>query len=331
MKKLVAVLLCVAMLLGTCALGEVAQFTLKNIVITADGEATDLTGFDTILTAGAEGEQGGLKLSFELNGSPVASVLLAMLGQQILLELDAGDSQERAYYVDMNVLLGLLGQQINLQTILESIGESVAGDESATAMFGGQLSGVFEGCASDGGVTQIDGVDYSVTQIEVSAEQMRAAIEALIDVLEQQGTYDTEKAEEVLNNFFSYDQEYTVSGAYYEGEGSDILDLTLDMSVSGVSGIFNGRLYAIAIDRDDGKLVQLNLTAKAADEEYALSLDFEAAKLDDISWLPADIGNAADILTLGEDLQEKLTADASALGQAILMGAVSAIYLNQAS
>ena len=102
MKKLTAIVLCIAMLLSAFALGEGVQFTLKDVVVTAAGQTTDLTGFNVVVRAGAQDDRGGVELSFAFGTTQIASVMVAMLGQQILLDFDANDAQQRAGPADQS-------------------------------------------------------------------------------------------------------------------------------------------------------------------------------------------------------------------------------------
>ena len=332
MKKLVAILLCVAMLLGTCALGEVMQFTVKDIVGTTDGQvAMDLRGFDAVLSFAIEGDRGGMQLSFDLNGTKTAGALLAMIGQQILLDIDAGDGQERAYYVDMNALFGVLGQQVDLSMIMESAQEAVTGDDSVNAELGEQFVSIFADCVSEGGPAEIDGVEYEMTVIDISAEQVEQAVEAVLAAMVKKGSFTQEKADAAMESIFAEGREYTIDGAFYDGEESDILDLKLYITIPNMSDPVSARLFCEVTKNDsDGRVFDINLSASNDGQEYGLNLVFDVSMLADTSWIPADIGNAVDILSL-ENLEESLNADAAAFAQSIAMSVMSAMYINQAS
>ena len=330
MKKLVAILLTAVMLLSACALGEGAQIVLRDIVGSTNGQvAMDLTGLDIVLSIAGDGNQGGVHLGFDVNGEQMSGVLLALVGQQILLDIDAGDGQQRSYYVDLNALLGLLGQQIDLATILESAGEAVTGDDSVAEQFGEQFAEIFLGGVTEGGTTTLDGKEYDVYQIEIPSDKMRATIDAFADALLQRGNVGQAQVEAMQEALFSNGQEYSVSGAVYSAEDSKIVDLTLSMISSDMSEPATVRVYCEAVENVSGGMqFNIELSAAADGEEYALSLTLNALALNDVSWLPSDVGGAVDILSV-EDLEEALSGDAMALVQGVMMSVFTAMSMNQ--
>lgn len=328
MKKLLAVLLTVVMLLSACAMAEGIQVTVGNIVVCENGQAlADLTGFDAMLTFAAEDGLGGVNAHFDLGGTELCNVLLAMIGQQVLLEANVSGSQVAAYYLDLNTLMGVLGQNIDLNMIQESIGEALAGDDSPIAFPEELAAELLAGCISDGGVNQIGGVDYETTLVEISPEQMRTLLEAVLEMLVANGNTSLEEAEEALEALESGEIELSLSGAIYTGSDSGIINMTLYVDGEDVDDAVAVSFYLDGRESGDGLLFSVSLEAASGDESYSLDLDVSFEKLSDTSWLPLDVDGAVDILTV-EDLESELTESFMGVGQTILMGAVYAMQMN---
>ena len=320
MKKLLAVLLAVMMLLSACALAdsEPMEIEVRNVVLLENGNAAaDLSVFSALLQLGVDGDRGGMKLSLNFADRELCNVLLAMIGHQILLEVNA-DGAGSAYYLDLSTVLGMLGEMIDVQMVVESFGEAFSGTDSPFAAFGGELGQIFAGSVSDGGRQTIGNVEYNVASVNIAPAQMRKAIETLVEMLVENGTYTRSEADETLNNFFSLGQEYTLYGAIYDSPNIGIINLTFTMDAPGLNSPFTLNFFlAGGGDATTGYLFNISLGASDGADSYGISFDIAAQNTNDLSWLPSSVGSARDILTVN-DLEGTLSRDFAAIGDAIV-------------
>ena len=316
MKKLLAVLLTAVMLLSACALAEGRQITLGNVMLLTNGDVIgDFSDFTAELQYAADGDRGGVNLSLNYTGEELCSVLLAMLGSQIVLQINA-DNARSAYYLDLTALLGVLGESISLDMIVDSFSEALAGSGSPFSALGEQLGAVLADSVIDGGVTDIGGEEYNMLIIDVSAEQMRALIEGFIDMLVANGTYTQAQAEETMNNFFSLGQEISLNGAIYGNADSGIINLTCYVAAPGLDAPIAVNFFVMGSGNNEaGYLFNVSLEASDGENSYGVAFNIAAEKLYDVSWLPENVGGATDILTV-EDIESTLTKDFETLAEA---------------
>lgn len=298
MKKLFVILLSVMMLLSTCALAEGMQFTLKNVVLETNGEMVlDLTGLEAVAAiAATDGTVGG-SLDIYGNGSNLGGVVLAAIGRQALIQMNGGNS----YVVDL--------PEVDLSSVKDQIEDATDGKVDVS-----ELIAKFDGIATDGGVATVNGVEYQTTLIKVSEAQMAELLAKGSEVSDE-----VEDLEDIAAS---------MEGAFYDGEGSDILDLTINM-------VANDRPVELSVNvehtEDSGAhLVALNLTGWVDDESFGISADVEITETAGESWLPTDIGGAVE-LSLDElaDSDGPLAQDAMAMAQSIAMSALSVVFSNQ--
>ena len=331
MKKLLAILLAAVMLLSACALGEGAQIALRNIVLTEDGEAiADLSGFDAVLAFAMEGDIGGLGLHFDLNGTELAGAVLAMVGQQVLLEINSG-SAVSAYYLDLTELLGVLGAQINMQTLLESFTFTLGSEDMDLGDFGTQMEAILGECIADGGVTEISGEEYNVLLVDIEPEQMQALIEWAMQMAVESGSSSIEEVEEVMEALKEAQVEIGINGAVFTNDISCIIDLAtridspeLDNPVI-VTAYIDGGADALG-----NYLTSVDLRAINDDESFGLSLDIGFEANIDTSWLPLSVDGAVNILSV-EDLESELMGQLNNVASAVAMGVMIAMQMNTAA
>ena len=320
MKKFLAVLMSIAMLLSACALAEggAVEISVRNVVFLENGKtAADLSFLSAALQLGIDGDRGGMKLRFDFADRELCNALLAMIGHQILFEIGA-EGVRSAYYADLTALFGAQGEMIDLGLVLESLAEALAGKESPFAIVGEELGTILEGSVRDGGTREIGGVEYDVISIYVAPAQMREGIEALVEMLVENGVYTRQEGEEVLNNFFSLGQEISLSGTICESADSGIIDLTCAVGAPGLNEPLTLKLLLTGgADAQNGRRYSVSLEAFDGADSYGLGFDVAVRNMNDLSWLPAGVGGATDILTVN-DLETALTKDFEAIGRAIV-------------
>ena len=299
MKKLLAILLCAVMLLSACALAEGRQITVKNVALTSNGTvALDLSALEAVIDVAAEGEAAGARLDITANGSSLGSVVAALVGQEALLQINAMTSS--AYALDVSGL--------DLSSVTSSVENVMAEDNGAA--FDAVLAQL-DGIVTDGGVTTLNGMDYQTTLISISEEQMAALIAAAAE-------QNASVAEQMDGMSVS------LSGAYYDAEGSDIVDASMSFDYDGEQ--MEVGVYAEYTKGEAGNdLLSLNLTVTADGESFGLNFDVVIAN-GDSAWLPTSIGDAV-LLSVDEAAAEDgpVMTDLQNLAQSVLLGAMTAI------
>ena len=322
MKKLLAVLLAAVMLLSASALAESGRVTVKNIVVAADDQYVfDLTGFEAVIEGSVGDESAGLRVDFSANGS-LGGVVAALLGQQLLVQFNGAGSN----IYGMN--LADFGIE-NAMRSLESI--QAAGTGAASAEIVATVSALFEGSVTDGGVTQIEGMDFDTALVEITEDQFDALFQM---ILEQAAAYNsqayTNDAAELLDKVA-----VSMSGAIYTNETVKVIDLTAfaDMDEEGVQGAVNLYAVYVAEGAEDGDLLSLAVTVFQGDQAIlGASADFEFAATSDTSWMQLDAGKAVDIqeLIAAGEFESTLTTEFARLSTVVSTGAMSVIYANLA-
>ena len=321
MKKLLAMLLTAVMLLSACAFAESGRVTVSNIVVAVDQTVLDLTGFDLEIEGAVEDEAAGLRVDFSANGSSLGGVVAALLGQQLLMQINGTGGS--VYGMD----LADFGIE-NAMRSLESVQAAGVSDLSAEAI--AQVSALFEGCVADGGVTQIEGMDFDTVLVEITEDQFKGLFQL---ILEQAAAYNseeyTEDAEELLE-----DVNVSLSGAIYTNDAVKVVDMTAFVEMDDdEQGSVNLYAVYVADGGEDGDLLSLSVTVSQGDQAIlGASADFEFAATSDVSWMQLDAGRAVDIqeLIAAGELESTLTTEFARLGTVISTGAMSVIYANMA-
>ena len=330
MKKLLAILLSVAMLLSACAMAEGFEIGLSNVRLYENGEAIiNLSNMAVVLAFAAEDDCGAVDLHFDLNGNVLCDVLLALVGQQILMEVNTAEGLQGAYYLDLNTVRDMLGDYIDADMIQEAVTETLTGDESPVAGAAGILGEYLDGCVIDGGVTEIDGVAYETMLIDISPEQMYALIEAVMQLLAETGSITLDEVDEMLAILDEGD--IRIDGSILSGDETSMATLTLYMEPHDVNdmSLTLGCYVQVNDIGNNSYMINVSLEATADDQNYGIDFDISALDTGDASWLPSGVGGAVDILAV-DDIEAELEGTFAAFGNAIIFGAMQALLSSAA-
>lgn len=185
MKKILSVLICIAMLLTGFAFAEGSEIALSNLTITAsDGSVLDFSGIDLKLAAAGDDAGAGLRLAVGANGKDVLSGVAALDEQGVVLSLDGLSS---SYVIPLEDVMLALMSDPDLQQMMQLISTLDFTEEDLA-----ELIAVFEayGAAIEAGITEvgteeIDGVTYQHYELVYGEEVADAFYRGLVNLLDK--------------------------------------------------------------------------------------------------------------------------------------------------
>lgn len=335
MKKLMAALLVLAMLLSACACAESAQMTLRNVqVYSGEQVLCDLSGFDVELTAGAaSAESAGVSLACIANGQELANLVASYLGDKLLGGYGMGGALTGAYYVDAPA-------NDEARAVRQALADGFAGSDFGAAQdtFAARLrEGLPAEWTSDGGTVDYAGESCQATLFELPEEGIEGAIRsyaayvdsvpALGEKLKQQmGMSAAELVSEL-------DLRVRVSGGVYQGASADYLDATLELSLA--QQPMQLRMAMQDSLTADGELLSADLSVNADGQAFGATFDLTMGTTAEDAWAQISADGATDLTALlnsGEDASaaaQKLTTDLQAIIASVMSGALGVMATNQ--
>lgn len=298
MKKILAILMTLAMLLSACAFAENenAEIVISDVVVLA-GEmpVLDLTGLG--LKIGAVTEPLGLQLALSAADQEVAALNLGVAenGEQLLLSMtgvtgvysldadvigqaieDAGVDVDAIANVDMNEVTSMISTEDQLALM------SLAMEAAAVAQAG----------VTAGGTETIDGVAYDVTKVEITAEQIKPLMDKAVDIVDNYPELLAEAGiEDLAQTYAEISPALSVSGTILDGEETGVIDFTVNGALySGTEEEAGGyvNLYLEGKEAaEEAVSLYLKATAGAGEESYALAFNLDCTTENDGAWVPA--------------------------------------------
>lgn len=178
MIRLIALLVCAAMLLSTSAVASGAQIEIKDITLSDGGENfLDFSGLGITLGAAENAGGMGLQLGVNAGGAKAAAVQLCLQDDKILL---GADGVNTVYSVDLNSVISLIRTQL---PDMRNFSLSPA-DQAAAEAIVQEAMMVFGNAVTPLQTYEMDGVSYQIYNISISADQidgLLAKIAALLD------------------------------------------------------------------------------------------------------------------------------------------------------
>lgn len=331
MKKLLAALLALAMLLGACACAEGAQVTVRDIgIYRGDDLLYDLGGLELVFnSAEYEGASGdvGFRLSCSANGRALATLVLAGVGDAIVAGYGNGGEATELY--SMTILTNGAASEV----------APAAGIDPDASFFGVICDAVPEEWKSDSGAVEYEGESCRCTTFAAPRELLAQAVRQVADALESIPQFSLFVGRMGAADIFrSAVEELAGSvrfgGALYDGESADYIEASLDFGVDGKSIQLGATVRCEPIERGD--LLSVALRLGDGDADFGVSFDFEGVETDDEAWLEQlDVDGATEldaVLAGQEDPQpllEKLQSDAAAIFGTMAAGVSNVIFTNQ--
>lgn len=311
MKKILAILMTLAMLLSVCACAETdaafegAEIVLGDIVVLA-GETPilDLTGLDLILGV-VTGETNALQLAVGAADQEVLALNMALADQKMLLGMTGVTG---VYSVDFDAAAQSMGvdasavNDLDVNTVTEAISPE---DQLALAALAVEAAALVQAGTAAAGTEEIDGVTYEVTTVEVTAEQIKPILEKAVAILDN---YSHLLADSGIESFSQLYTEIApavdVSGAILTSETISAFDFTVNGAIySGTEAEVGGyvNLYLEGAEAaENATAMYVEATVGTGEESYTLAFDLDVVAENDGSWVPASDA-PVDLLTALED------------------------------
>lgn len=238
MKKILAMLLAVLMLISACAMAEGASgghLIVRDVVIDmGDGQTLDLSGVDLTLALASDDVQSALRLALDAAGASVLNVIAAFDAEQLTLRADGISDVYAISYEDLMAMIEEAAGDVDLSESLQSsldagvaVGMSDGEMPEELTTLIDHAAEIFPNAVSEAGTEEIDGVEYMVYDVDVSEERMDLLLDDLIVFLDAYGQDGLEDS-----GYDSYRQMFdeanirmTVDGTAYVAETEIIVDI----------------------------------------------------------------------------------------------------------
>ena len=246
MKKLLAVLLAVLMLISACAMAEGGfggKLVVKDVVIDMGGQVIDLSGVGLTLALASDGTQGGLRMAVDAAGANVLNAILASDAEQMTLRADGISDVYAVRYEDLlNMLMETEGGAEFMDAFISGFeagyqaGLSV-GTDMAQGEVPAEISALMEhaveiisSAITIGDPETIEGVEYEVLNIAISEEQAGVLLNDLAAIADVYA-----KGQLAGSGYDSYGQLFddaqlrlSVDGTVYMAEANTIASINVN-------------------------------------------------------------------------------------------------------
>ena len=329
MKKILAVLLAMLMLISACAMAEEAsggQLIVRDVVIDmGEGGTLDLSGVDLKLALAGDEAQTALRLALDAAGASVLNVIAAFDEEQLTLRADGISDVYALSYEDLfNMIVEAAGGDEELEAFVGGFESGVsAGMSAADGEMPAEVAALVEHAAeiipnsvSDGGTTTIDGVEYTVIEIDISEEQMDVLLDdvaAIADVYAADNLKDS-GYDSCAQLFDEQQLRASVNGAVYAGETDIIASIDLNAITADMSEPETVGVYAVITSDAENGIVNVDAHFYTGDEDaredfgaltatYA-EIDGEFAAIELSIYDPADENSGAYLAVYAPSVQE---------------------------
>lgn len=233
MKKLLAVLLSVMLMVSACAFAEGMGVTVNNIQVDmGGGEVLDLSGLDLLLGYSGNETQGGAYIGLAGNGAEIIRANIAANEEKILANL-TGLSD--TYSISMEEIAALLqASGVDLSSLTQGGGLAGAMSQEDTMALMGiamQAMGAVTGCMSDGGMVDIEGASYACTKIALTEDTIGAILNSVAAFVDTKPEVLASLGIPSATQFLAESGlKIGVEGELLLGEADSILDLYLTVT-----------------------------------------------------------------------------------------------------
>ena len=328
MKKLLAMLLAALMLISACAVAEEAaggKLVIRDVVINLGDETLDLSGVDLTLAMAGDGTQNGVNLVVEAAGASVLNAIAAFDAEKLTLRADGISDVYALSYEDLfNMIVEAAGGAEELEAFVGGFESGVsAGMSAADGEMPAEVAALVEHAAeiipnsvSDGGTTTIDGVEYTVIEIDISEEQMDVLLDdvaAIADVYAADNLKDS-GYDSCAQLFDEQQLRASVNGAVYAGETDIIASIDLNAITADMSEPETVGVYAVITSDAENGIVNVDAHFYTGDEDARedfgaltasyVEMDGEFAAIELSVYDPADENSGAYLAVYAPSVQE---------------------------
>lgn len=241
MKKILAMLLAVLMLVSACAVAESVggQLIVRDVVIDlGGGQALDLSGLDLIMAVAANDEQAGLRLALEGAGQSALNAVAALGEEMLTFHVDGLSDVYSISYVDLMAIAEELGGEIEAPAAFDAgFAVGASGDEMPAELekLIEDAAEVFGASVTYAGTETIDGVEYEAIQISVDQDGMAVLLDDAAVFLDAYGQDGLEGSGYSSYSELFEDAQLTmqVDGMLYANDTEIIADIDLKVFAEG--------------------------------------------------------------------------------------------------
>ena len=310
MKKILAILLSLVMLLSACAFAENegAEIVLGDIVV-LEGETPilDLTGLDLILGV-VTGETNGMQLALGAADNEVLALNIALAGEQLLLGMTGVSG---VYSLDIAEAAESVGIDANLTLNVNEVTEAIKPEDQLALMaLLTEAAALVQAGTTDAGTQEVEGVTYEVTSVEITAGQLKPLLEKAVVILDNYSYMLEDSGVESFTQLYeALTPALAVSGVILDGENSGVIDFMINGSLySGTetetSGYVNLYLEGAEVN-DDQVAMYVEATIGTGEDSYTLAFNLDVTDENDGSWMPASDAPVDLIETLQDETQSQ--------------------------
>lgn len=296
MKKPLAMLLILAMLLSACACAEGVRLSLTDMKVYENGTMSmDITGFCAEVAAATIGESdSGMRLYCSAEDQGVINFTIGETNGKGIIGYGAGDGFDTSYQFPSKM-------QLHDQILeFDLIG---AGDWSFVDAL---RSAIPEDCQTDGGNSPFNGENCAVTNFEMSEAYMDTVIQNfartanISERIQQQ--LQAAGFDNLLDAVRASNMHLSLSGGLYKSANVDALDMNATLTVQQIP--LDIQISVEHAPVAEGHVFDLYAQAGILNETIAASARLEAVMDGDVDWLPLDASNAEEIDPQSLDPQE---------------------------
>ena len=278
MKKILAVLLAMLMLISACAMAEEAsggQLIVRDVVIDmGEGGTLDLSGVDLTLALAGDEAQTALRLALDAAGASVLNVIAAFDEEQLTLRADGISDVYALSYEDLIALIEEAAGEAGLAEALQSgFGASyaiVSGEMPAelTTLID-HAAEILPNAVTEAGTEDIDGVEYEVLNIDIDEDRMALLLDDLIAFLDAYAQDGLEGSgyDSYRQMFDEADLRMSVDGEVRGSEEEIIASINVNAFVAGATEPETLNIYVDLTEDFEYETVEVYVVLSGVDGE----------------------------------------------------------------
>lgn len=326
MKRILALLMALALLMSACACAEGVRLSVTDMKVYENDEMSmDLTGFCAELAAATIGEgDSGMRLYCSADGQGLINFTLGEAEGKGVIGYGEGDGFSKCYRFP---------SPLSLHDQILELDLSGTEDWSLVDALRGVIPSSF---LEYGGTTRFNGEDCTVMDFEISTQSMDMLLQLFAMTAEIQPSLRQKLQaagfDSLLDALNAANLHLSLSGGLYEGADFDALDVNASVTVQQIP--FDIELSVEHRPAAEGHSFDLYAQIGLDGETVSATAHLAAVMDDDAYWLPLDISGAEelnllnlDVESLTEELMDGLNDMLSIAGS----GAMSVILRNHFS
>lgn len=280
MKKILAVLLAMLMLISACAMAEEAsggQLIVRDVVIDmGEGGTLDLSGVDLTLALAGDEAQTALRLALDAAGASVLNVIAAFDEEQLTLRADGISDVYALSYEDLIALIEEAAGDIDLSEAFQSgfvagvaVGASDGEMPEELVTLIDHAAEILPNAVTEAGTQDIDGVEYEVLNIDIDEDGMALLLDDLIAFLDAYAQDGLEGSgyDSYRQMFDEADLRMSVDGEVRGSEEEIIASINVNAFVAGATEPETLNIYVDLTEDFEYETVEVYVVLSGVDGE----------------------------------------------------------------